>query len=239
VEQNAHSTAPLAQAPTLAEDLLLLLFQPKSGTIAGENTLFYVLGAAVFAELAHRDSVTVTRTRKGGVTVAAAPGRPPSDELFASTWGYVSEKPRSIQAVLAVIGPRLRKPLLERLVVRGDIREVKRKRLGVFTTTRFLDGGTGRRAALLRDVRAPLLGDVRPTERVAALAALLYGSGALPQFDPEIPWSSSVVAHAQELTRADVGATAANEAVTRTVTAIIINSVISSSVLSATMNPPR
>jgi hypothetical protein len=30
-------------APTLAEDLLLVLFQPDSGTIAGENTLYYVL----------------------------------------------------------------------------------------------------------------------------------------------------------------------------------------------------
>lgn len=48
---------------SLAEDLLLLLFQPNSGdrggtgTIAGENTLFYVLGGAVLADLALGEQV--------------------------------------------------------------------------------------------------------------------------------------------------------------------------------------
>lgn len=222
--------------PTLAEDLLLLLFQPRSGTIAGENTLFYVLGAAVFGELAHHGSVDVTTTRMGAVTVAAVPGHQPSDELFASAWGYVSEKPRNIQSLLAAIGPRLRKSLLERLVERGDIREVKRRRLRLFTTTALVDGETGRRDALLNDVRDVLLSDTEADGRVAALAALLYGSGTLPQFDPEIPWSSPVIARARELTRDDVGAAAAREAVSRTVIAIILNNVIASA---AAANPPQ
>ena len=37
--------------PLIVEDTLLLLFQPDSGTIAGENILFYVLGGAVLADL--------------------------------------------------------------------------------------------------------------------------------------------------------------------------------------------
>jgi hypothetical protein len=37
-------TARMADGPLLVEDVLLLLFQPDSGTIAGENILFYVLG---------------------------------------------------------------------------------------------------------------------------------------------------------------------------------------------------
>lgn len=65
-----------------------------------------------------------------------------------------------------------------------------------------------------------------PTPRVAALAALLWGSGMLHQFGPEIPWTASVLARAQELERGDWGAGAASEAVARTTSAIIAGSLI-------------
>ncbi|GIF52079.1 hypothetical protein Afe04nite_66180 [Asanoa ferruginea] len=219
-------------APTLAEDLLLLLFQPDSGTIAGENTLFYVLGGAVVADLALHEQVTTTPGRAGTVRVRAVADRAPSDELLRSTWDYLSEKPRGIQTVLAAIGPRLRGPLLDRLVERGDIRRTRRKALGLFTTTALEDGATGRRAGLLHDVREVLVDGVEPRPRVAALAALISGSGTLPQFDPEIPWRSPVITRAKELERGNWGAGAAAEAVARTVTATVVNNVIvSASVL--------
>lgn len=212
--------------PTLAEDLLLLLFQPESGTIAGETTLYYVLGAAVLAEMALDGDIEAATERNGTVTVAAVQQDRPSDELFHPAWEYVSERPRGVQAVLAAIGPTLRRPVLERLIASGDVSEEKRKTLGLFTITTLLDGGTTRRADLMRDVRAVLVEDATPTTRVAALAALLLGSNALPQFHPEIPWNSAVIARAEELARGNFGAAAAGEAVTRTMTAIVINSVI-------------
>jgi hypothetical protein len=215
-----------SNSPTLAEDLLLLLFQPESGTIAGETTLYYVLGAAVLADMALGDDIAATTERNGTVTVAAAERDRPSEELFHSAWEYVSERPRGIQAVLAAIGPTLRRPVLERLIARGDIREEKRKALGLFTITTLIDGGTKRRADLMRNVRAVLVENATPTPRIAALAALLWASGALPQLHPEIPWNSAVIARAEELGRGNFGAAAAGEAVTRTMTAIVINSVI-------------
>lgn len=215
-----------SNSPTLAEDLLLLLFQPESGTIAGETTLYYVLGAAVLADMALGDDIAATTERNGTVTVTAAERARLSEELFHSAWEYVSERPRGIQAVLAAIGPTLRRPVLERLIARGDIREEKRKALGLFTITTLIDGGTKRRADLMHNVRAVLVEHATPTPRVAALAALLWGSGALPQFHPEIPWNSAVIARAEELGRGNFGAAAAGEAVTRTMTAIVINSVI-------------
>ena len=45
--------------PLLVEDLLLLLFDPRSGTIAGEGTLFYARGGAVLADLALQGLVEV------------------------------------------------------------------------------------------------------------------------------------------------------------------------------------
>jgi hypothetical protein len=222
-------------APTLAEDLLLLLFQPDSGHIAGENTLFYVLGGAVLADLALGDHVRTERGRAGGTVVEAVADRPPADDILRSAWDYVVPKPRGVQTVLAAIGPPLRGPLLDRLVARGDIRRSTRKTLGVFTTTVLEAGETGRRAGLLADVRAVLVDGAEPRARTAALAALISGSGTLPQFDPGIPWTSATITRAKDLEQGTWGAGAAAEAVTRTVTATIVNSVI----VATTVRPPQ
>ncbi|MFC7549690.1 GPP34 family phosphoprotein [Plantactinospora sp. GCM10030261] len=209
-------------APTLAEDLLLLLFQPRSGTIAGENTLFYVLAGAVLADLALGDHLTTTaRGRVGTVE-----DRAPSDGLLRPAWDYLSEKPQGVQTALAAIGPALREPMLARLIARGDIDQVPRKVLGLFPSTALREGRTERRARLLANVRRVLVEGAEPQTRVAALAALLSASGTLPQFHPGIPWTSSVITRAKDLERGEWGANAAAEAVTRTVTATVVNSAI-------------
>ena len=58
------------------------------------------------------------------------------------------------------------------------------------------------------------------------LAALLSASGTLPQFHREIPWTSPVISRAKELEQGNWGADAAGAAVTRTVTAIVVNSAV-------------
>lgn len=212
--------------PTLAEDILLLLFQPDSGTIAGEGTLFYVLGGAVLADLALDEQVTAAEVGIGHVEVKAAEGRAPEDGLLRPAWEYVADRPREVQGLLAAIGPTLRGPVLDRLVERDEIRRVKRKALGLFPTTALVDGATGRRARLLSEIRRVLVDRADPTPRLAALAALLWASGSLPLFDRDIPWTSTVLTRAQELERGNWGAGAASLAVTRTMTMIIASSVI-------------
>ncbi|MEU8112378.1 GPP34 family phosphoprotein [Micromonospora sp. NPDC048947] len=216
------TTDPRPDAPTLVEDLLLLLFQPRSGTIAGENTLFYVLGGAVLADLALGDHLTTTDRGR----VSSVAGHPPSDGLLRPAWDYLAEKPRGVQTALAAIGPALRAPLLQRLITRGDIDQEPRKVLGLFRTTALREGRTERRPRLLADVRRVLVDGAEPQARIAALAALLSASGTLPQFDSEIPWTSSVISRAKELERGDWGADAAAAAVTRTVTATVVNSAV-------------
>ncbi|MEV5206556.1 GPP34 family phosphoprotein [Micromonospora sp. NPDC053740] len=216
------TTDPRSDAPTLVEDLLLLLFQPRSGTIAGENTLFYVLGGAVLADLALGDHLTTTDRGR----VSSVAGHPPSDGLLRPAWDYLAEKPRGVQTALAAIGPALRAPVLQRLITRGDIDQEPRKVLGLFRTTALREGRTERRPRLLADVRRVLVDGAEPQARIAALAALLSASGTLPQFDSEIPWTSSVISRAKELERGDWGADAAAAAVTRTVTATVVNSAV-------------
>jgi hypothetical protein len=222
------------EPPTLAEDLLLLLFLPNpggraGGTIAGETTLFYPLAGAVLADLALGGHVRTLPGRAGDTRVETVGSSPPSDVVLRTAWDHLAEKPRSVHTVLTEIGPSLRAPLLDRLVARGDIGRTTRKRLGLFDTTVLEDGGTGRRARLLTYVRDVLVDGAEPRPRVAALAALLSASGALPQFDPEIPWTSPVITRAKELERGSWGAGAAGDAVTRTVASTIVSSVVAAS----------
>jgi len=209
------------ESPLLAEDLMLCLFQPRHGTIAGEGTLYYVLAGALVAELAQQGSL---QADDGGLVTAV--GDAPVDDLLRPAWDYVADKPRNVQTVLAAIGPTLREPVLDRLVARGDISRTRGKALGFVPTTKLADGKTGHRAEIMADVRAALVDGTDPSPRTAALAALISGSGALPQFHPEIPWNSAVIARAKELEHGNWGAAAAGDAVTRTMTAIVVNSVV-------------
>ncbi|WP_222124159.1 GPP34 family phosphoprotein [Microbacterium paludicola] len=215
-----------SERPTLAEDLLLLLYQPSSNVIAGEGTLYYVLAGAVLADLAEGGHVGTRAGHTGAMTVEAETDKPPTDRLLRATWEYVADRPRGVQTVLAATGPTLREPLLERLIDRGDLRRTTRKTFGMFRTSVLEQGDADRRPRLLADVRAVLVDGAEPTPRLAALTALLYGSGTLPQFDRDIPWTSAVIARAEELQSGNRGAGAAAIAVTRTVTATIVNSVV-------------
>lgn len=215
-----HAAKGDHSAPILAEDLLIVLFQPDAGTIAGENTLYYVLAGAVLAELALNESVTTT-VRPGSVRIRAIEGKAPSDEILRSAWNYAAAKPRVVQAMLAAIGPELRQPLLERLIARGDLREENGKVLGLLKITTLKDGGSGRRSRLIEDIRNVLVDGVEPTSRIAALAALVWGSGTLQQFHPQIPWSSAVIARAQEFGRGNWSTEDANQSVARDTAAMI------------------
>ncbi|MEV5089263.1 GPP34 family phosphoprotein [Streptomyces griseoincarnatus] len=219
----AHSSGP----PTLPEDLLLLLFRPEQGVIAGETTLFYALAGAVLADLALQGALAAQRTRAASVDVQAVQGKAPSDEILLDAWKYLSDGPRGVQTVLPAIGPTLRQPVLDRLLARGDMRKEKRTVLTFFNTTVLREGHSGRRAGLVKDVRDVLVDGKEPTAHTAALAALIWGSGTLHQFDPEIPWNPSVIDRARRLEEGNWGAGATGEAVTRTMTAAIVNNVIS------------
>lgn len=210
---------------------MLLLFQPGSGgrgagSIAGEGTLSYVLAGAVVTELALGGHVRPEVDGGSAARVEAVAGQPPTDPLLRTAWDYIAQKPRSMQTVLAAIGPMLRKPVLDRVVKRGDIQRRRRKALGVFETTVLVGDGGERRARLIAEVRAVLADGAKPVPRVAALAGLISGSGTLPEFYREMPWNSAVASRGKELEQGDWGASGASEAVVRTLTAVVISSVV-------------
>lgn len=220
---NAAAPSPGAE-PSLAEDLLLVLYRPESGTISGEGTLYYVLAGAVLADLALQGAVTTEADPRGKVSAVA--GARPSDATLQPAWDYVAEKPRGVQTVLAAIGPELREPLLEKLIQHGHVQRIRRRALGLFESTALRPGEGDRRRDLVMGIRAVLADGAEPTGRIAALAALLWASGTLPEFHREIPWNSTVIERAQALERGNWGADAAANAVARTVASTIVNSVV-------------
>lgn len=224
--------ARMSEDPLLVEDTLLLLFQPDSGSIAGENILFYVLGGAVLADLALAGR-TEAQEHRGSTRVEATGEGPLPDALLDPAWAYLSPKPRDVQTALAAIGPELRGPVLDRLVARRDLNRAKGKTLGIFPSTK-LTLGSERRATLMERVRAALVDGETPDARTGASIALLSASGTLPQFHKEIPWSGDVYTRGKEFERGDWGASAASSAVTRTMNAIIVNAVIAATVLPRT-----
>ncbi|MEV4344491.1 GPP34 family phosphoprotein [Actinoplanes sp. NPDC049596] len=217
--------------PTLAEDLLLLLFQPSSGpggagVVAGEETLPYALAGAMLAELSIGGHVRTLPGWSGSTRVEAVAERPPADDLPRSTWDYLASMPRDVQATLAVIGPALRRPLLERLIERNDVH----RRTGVATEVppreMLTDGESGRRRSLLRGVRDVLVGEAKPEPRLAALTALLSASGTLPHFHPEIPLNPATTARAKRLKHDIWAADAAADALARSFAATVVDNVI-------------
>ncbi|RKW70227.1 GOLPH3/VPS74 family protein [Galactobacter caseinivorans] len=220
----------LAEERLLTEDVLLLLFQPASGSIAGENTLYYVLGGAALGDLALMGRVEVAKATLLSTKVQTVGKGEPSDPLLDSAWNYLEKKPRDVQTVLAAVGPPLRAQVIDRLVERGDLNRKKAKMLGIFPSSK-LSLGSARREELITQVRAALLDGQTPSPRIAASIALLSASGTLPQFHKEIPWSGQVYHRAKEIERGDWGASATAEAVARTMAAIVSNSLFVGSVL--------
>lgn len=217
---------------TLAEDLVLLLVDPRHGTIAGEGMpLLHVLAGAVLVDLALQERVTVDAqpTWRGQQVRAAGP--PPDDTLLRGPWERLAARPLDVHAMIADTGPRLRGPVLDRLVERGDLVREKRRLLGLLPTTALRLGATGRRDAVLAPVRAALVDRAEPDARTATLAGLLSASGSLPQLHRDIPWSGAVHDRGQELARGEWGTAAAAEAVRRTVAALVASSVVTATVV--------
>ena len=210
----------------IVEDLLLVLVEPRSGSIAGEGTLYYTLGGAVLVELALLGAVDTEErsTLFNGVRVRAVKGAEPSDPLLRAAYDTVAEKSRGALELLIAVGAELRGTVIDRLAARGYLATENTKVLGLFPSKRLSVARPDCQAALLGGLRAVLSDGAEPDTRTAALAALVSASGSLPQLHPAIPWSGDVYRRGKELESGSWGADAVGTAVTRTAVAIATSS---------------
>lgn len=173
-----------AQEPRLAEDVLLLLFQPTSNSIAGEGTLFYVLAGAVVADLALHGQVEERRSGRSSSRVHAL-GAAPEDDILRTAWDYLSKKPRSVHSVVAAVGPGLRGPLLDRLIEHGHVRRWRRGCWASSRRPRWSSRGADEPSSWLRSGRPSWTGRSLPR----ALLLSLRCCGRVAPFPSSIPRS--------------------------------------------------
>ena len=209
----------------VAEDLLLLLFDPASGTIRGEGTtLFNVLAGAVLVDLALNEHVDLENQGWMRGNEVSVKGEPPTDPVLKHAWERIARRPLEVHTLIHAIGPYLREPVLDRLVQHGHLRRENRRLLALIPTTTLVDGGTTRRAQLMTAVRPLLIDGAEPDRHTAPLAALMSASDTLPQFHSEIPWSGAVHTNGKNLQRGQWGSAAAAAVVARAAAGLIAES---------------
>ncbi|WP_165771831.1 GOLPH3/VPS74 family protein [Brevibacterium aurantiacum] len=224
-----------APAPaSLAQDILLVLFDPASGSVRGEGMpLSGVLAGAALVDLAFDKHITLDRLgllRGDEVRVISAV--PPADLILRDVWERLASGPMEVHGRVAEIGPRLRAPLLDALVRDGYLRRERRRMLGVFPATVLTEGDTGHRSQLIADVRDVLVDGAEPDRRTAGLVALLSASGTLPQFHKEIGWTSTIAVRALRFREGEWGTAVAAEAVTRIAASLVASSLFTSVIAS-------
>lgn len=231
--QPENTAAAPSAGLMLPEAVMLLLFDPRSGTIAGEGqSLMYTLGGAVLVELAVRGHVELDDKKRR--VRAAGPG--PEDSLLRAAWERVPKVATGIRGLVIDIGTRSRESTLKRLVARGDIRQEPYRLLGIFPTRALKGGDTGTRDELLVPVRTALVGGTTPDARTATLIALLSASKNLPAMHADIPWSGEVYNRGKKFERGDWGAKAASDIILSTLVVQVVGTAFATTL--ATLTQP-
>ncbi|MFD6138515.1 GPP34 family phosphoprotein [Promicromonospora sp. NPDC060271] len=218
---------------TLPEAVMLLLFDPRSGTFTGEGlSLMYTLGGAILIELAARGHIELDHEQRR----ARAVGHGPEDSLLRGAWERVPRSTTGIRGLVVDIGTRSRESTLNRLVARGDIRQEPHRLLGIFPTHVLSGGDTGVRDRLLVPVRSVLVDGTDPDTRTATLGALLSASKSLAAMHADIPWSGDVYTRGKDLERGDWGAKATADIILSSVVAQIVGTAFATTL--ATLTQP-
>jgi len=193
---------------TLPELVMLLLFNPRDGTIAGEGTsLLYTLGGAMLTELAVRGHVELDTAGRR----AHAVGDAPADPLLRGAWERIPTTGGGIRSLVIDIGTRSRESTVNALIMRRELRQVPHRFLGLFPTHALEAGDTDTRERLLGPIRAALADGVEPDSRTATLIALLSASGSIPAMHADIPWTGDVYTRGKTFERGEWGAQAASD----------------------------
>jgi hypothetical protein len=159
---------------TIAEDLVLLLLDQRSGRALVDSTSFdRVIGGALLLDLATRERITADGAgAKARLTVADA--TPTGDALLDEAVSRLTGKPVRAQKAVERLARRTRVPVLERLVERGLVRREQSRLLGIFPVTTWppVDPTPGKE--LRGRVAAVLADGAQPEQHVALLISLLH-----------------------------------------------------------------
>ncbi|HEU5212791.1 MAG TPA: GPP34 family phosphoprotein [Gaiellaceae bacterium] len=160
----------------LAEDLLLLLTDDRSGRLAvPANRADLALGAAMLVDLTLGHHVQVSADGRLLVLDGGATSDVLLDEALATVDRNHGRKPKD---VLAPLARRLRPRLYERLVHGGLVREEAGRICGIFPRHRWPAADAAHENAVRADLGEALRAGATADARTGALVALLHALGA-------------------------------------------------------------
>lgn len=165
----------------IAEDLLLLLLDDERGSLLTDPiNVDAGLAGAVLLELAQRGRVKVDEAPGDPAThvVHVSDDSPTGDDLLDGALRLVGERDRTATGVVEDLAVGLRRKVLDRLAARGILTHEEGRLLGIFPRHRWPAHDDRHEMALRAGLRDSLVQGASPTERVAALIALLDAIGA-------------------------------------------------------------
>lgn len=208
----------------IAEDLLLLMLDDRSGRLTGTSYPQTVLGGALLIELAISEAVEIGE--KPSIWSAArvtAVGRAPDDQQLRAAYDVVAAKPRTAQDLVGRLGKDAQQVLAERLVARGILERVDGKVLGLFPTRRWPTADATREQEVRRALVAVLVQGLEPDPRTGALVALLHATDRAHQVvDHEGLSSREVRRRAKQIAEGAWAAKAVRDAILASTTAITV-----------------
>ena len=217
----------------IPEDLLLLLLDDESGRLRHGTYLDTAVGGALLAELALAQHVEVV---KGSGVWARAKVVPtgsgePEDDVLAEALATVRHKERSAQDLVGRLGRGRRAQLLDRLEQRGILRREDDRVLGLFPRKRWPAVDSSHEDDVRRQLGDAVVRGATPTERTAALVALLSAMGVAHQVvDREGLSGGEVRKRAKAIAEGDWAAKAVKDAIAAVQAAIAATMVASTSV---------
>lgn len=205
----------------IAEELLLICLNDQTGRRSTGSELDPALAAAVLVELALAERITIAghdegRRQRGRVrvTFSTPTDDPVLDEALAYLEAHEGKKAADLISPMTwqPLSKGLTRRLLTRLAAAGVLTEQHGRALGVFPETRWPTADGRAEAEVRGRLRGALVDGTTPSERTAALVALLHAIGqvtrALPGEDRKL-----VKARAKALAQGDWAAQAVQQVV--------------------------
>lgn len=199
----------------IAEDLLLLLLDDESGTLAASDKVRPLLGGALLLELALAERVEVVeKARIWSSAKVAVTGPPVGEPVLDEALATVAVKPRSAQDLVERLGKGTRDRLLDRLVERGLVERHEGKVLGLFPRTTWPAVDARHEESVRALLQGVLVQGLTPDARTSALVALLAAIDHAHQVVDrgDVP-AREVKARAKEISEGAWAATAVKDAV--------------------------
>ncbi len=171
------------QERLLAEDLLLLAFDPETGRQHSSLSvqLPAAIGGALLLELALRERLRIE------VDVPRASSRATGDPLLDEVAQQLRDGPRrrKLKAWVRKVGTTARRDQVrDRLVAKRLLATEEQRILGLFTRTRVTLVDPGETERLAASVRAVLGGDRPEDDRTMVLAAVVGGTAIVDKLVP-------------------------------------------------------